>query len=124
MLPAVKIIGDPGKRKTAQVKRDKYMIFFRKKRVELGVGHIMAYTLFESKHLFSIIFYNWLTIEQNRFHSHAFAAWAFLLSGSYEEEYLDKGEVKSHTVDRWLMPRWLPRNYTHRVLRASPRTWT
>lgn len=100
------------------------MLFFKKKRVELGTGYIMAYTLFESKHLFSIIFYNWLTIEQNRFHSHAFPAVAFLLSGSYEEEYLDLGQVKINKVNAWMKPRYLPRNYTHRIMVAAPRTWT
>lgn len=100
------------------------MIFFRKKRVELGDGHIIQYVLFESKHLFSIIFYNWKTIKQNRFHSHAFPAVAFLLSGSYEEEVFKDGEIKQKTVNQWMKPRYLPKDYTHRILKAEPHTWT
>jgi len=102
------------------------MIFFKKKRVELGSGHIIGYTLFESKYLFSIIVYNWKTIDQNRFHSHAFAAVAFLLRGSYREKYYDKktGEVKEKIVNQWLKPRYLPKNYTHCVLKSEPNTWT
>lgn len=98
------------------------MIFFRKKRVELGDGHIIQYTLFESKRLFSIIFYNWKTIKQNRFHSHAFNAIAFLLSGQYEEETYSV--VKRNVINQWLKPRFLPRHYCHRILKAAPNTWT
>lgn len=100
------------------------MIFFKKKRVELGEGHIIQYTLFECKYLFSIIFYNWKTIKQNRFHSHAFSAIAFLLSGSYVEEVYKNGVVTTKTVNQWLKPRWLPKNYTHRILAAKSKTWT
>lgn len=100
------------------------MIFFKKKRVELGDGHINAYILFEWKKLFSIIIYNWKTIKQNRFHSHAFPAYAFLLSGSYTQEVYSKGEIKTQEVNSWLTPRYLPRNYTHRIMKAEPNTWT
>lgn len=98
--------------------------FLRKKRVELGDGYIIAYTLFEHKYLFSIIVYHWKTIKQNRFHSHAFPAVAFLLRGEYEEEVYSRGNIIKKTVNQWLKPRWLPRNYTHRILAAKPKTWT
>lgn len=99
-------------------------IMFKKKRVELGDGHITAYTLFEHKYLFSIIIYNWKTIRQNRFHSHAFAAIAFLLSGKYEQEVYKNGKISIQIVDQWLKPRYLPRNYTHKILKADPSTYT
>jgi len=107
-------------------KMNKYWFptLFKKKRVELGEGHVVAFTLFEWKYLFSIIIYQWKTIKQNRFHSHAFPAWAFLLRGQYEEEvYTDKG-IEKRVVNQWMKPRWLPRNYTHRILQAAPKTWT
>lgn len=100
------------------------MILFRKKRVELGDGHINAYTIFEHKKLFSIIIYHWKTIRQNRFHSHAFAALAFLLKGSYTEERIVNGKVEKNVIKDILKPRYLPRNYTHRILEAKPKTWT
>lgn len=104
----------------------KYLLpsFFKRKRVELGDGYIIAYTLFEWKYLFSIIIYHWKTIKQNRFHSHAFPAYAFLLKGKYVEEVYKKGIIKQKTVNQWLKPRWLPRNYTHRILKADPGTYT
>jgi hypothetical protein len=98
--------------------------FFQKKRVELGDGFIIAYTIFEWKYLFSIIIYHWKTIKQNRFHSHAFPAVAFLLKGKYEEETYKKGEIKQNIVNQWLKPRYLPRNYVHRILKADPGTYT
>lgn len=99
-------------------------VFLRKKRVELGDGYIIAYTIFEHKYLFSIILYHWKTIRQNRFHSHAFPAVAFLLRGEYKEEVYRRGEIIQKTVNQWLKPRYLPRNYTHRILEAKPKTWT
>lgn len=104
----------------------KYLLptFFKRKRVELGDGFIIAYTIFEHKYLFSIIVYNWKTVKQNRFHSHAFPAMAFLLSGKYEQEVYKNGEIKVDYVNQWLKPRYLPRNYTHRIMKAEPNTWT
>jgi len=100
------------------------IIFLRKKRVELGEGHIIQYTLFEWKKLFSIIIYHWKTIKQNRFHSHAFPAYAFLLSGKYIEEVIENGKVVQKTVNQRFKPRFIPKKYIHRILRAEPRTWT
>lgn len=103
--------------------KDKW-VWFRKKRVELGDGHIIQYTLFESKRNFGIILYHWKTIKQNRFHSHAFPAYAFLLSGSYTEEVIENGEIVTKVVDQRFKRRFIPRNYVHRILEAKPKTWT
>jgi hypothetical protein len=100
------------------------MIFFKKKRIELGEGHIIQYTLFESKKLGGIWFYNWKTIDQNRFHTHAFNAIAITLSGSYTQEVIKDGVIKTEVVKRRFVPRFLPRNYCHRILEAEPNTWT
>ena len=100
------------------------MIFFKKKRIELGEGHIIQYTLFESKKLGGIWIYNWKTIEQNRFHTHAFSSYAFLLRGSYIEEVIKDGKIQINHVNQRFKPRHLPTNYTHRILEAEPKTWT
>lgn len=100
------------------------MIIFKKKRIELGEGHIIQYTLFEHKKLGGVWLYNWKTIDQNRFHTHAFQSYAFLLSGSYTEEVIVDGKIKKRVVDQWMKPRFLPYNYTHRILEATPNTWT
>jgi hypothetical protein len=101
------------------------MIFFKKKRIELGEGHIEQYTIFESKKLGGIWLYNWQTIEQNRFHTHAFSSYAFLLSGDYTEEVItETGKVETRVVNQWMKPRYLPKHYCHRILEARPKTWT
>jgi hypothetical protein len=100
------------------------MIFFRKKRVELGDGHILQYTIFESKYFGGIWLYNWKTIGQNRFHTHAFSSIAFTLSGSYTEEVIKEGKIEINKVRKLFRPRYLPKNYCHRILKAEPNTWT
>lgn len=100
------------------------MIFFKKKRVELGDGYIVQYTVFEHKNFGGLWFYNWKTIKQNRFHTHAFNSYAFLLSGSYVEEVIEDGKIITRTTNQWLKPRFLPKNYCHRILKAEKNTWT
>lgn len=100
------------------------MVFFKKKRVELGEGHIIQYTIFESKYIGGIWLYNWKTIGQNRFHTHAFNLTAITLSGSYEQEIIEKGIIRKEVVRKRFIPRYLPANYCHRILKASPKTWT
>ena len=100
------------------------MKLFKRKRIELGEGHIIQYTIFESKYLGGIWIYNWKTILQNRFHTHAFNSYAFLLRGEYTEEVIENGEVKTKVVNQLFKPRFLPKNYCHRILEAKPKTWT
>jgi hypothetical protein len=100
------------------------MNFLKRKRIELGKGHIVQYTIFEHKKLGGIWIYNWKTIEQNRFHTHAFNSYAFLLKGSYKEEVIIDGEIHEREVNQILKPRFLPKNYCHRILEAKPKTWT
>lgn len=97
----------------------------KKSKVALGIGHVVQFILFEWKYLFSIIFYKWHTVDQVRFHTHAFPAVAILLKGSYEEEGMDlDGTVRRRTVNQRFVPRWLPRDYTHRILESEPGTRT
>jgi hypothetical protein len=100
------------------------MILFKRKRIELGLGHIIQFTIFEHKRIGGIWIYNWKTIEQNRFHTHAFSSYAFLLRGEYVEEVIHDGKIEKRVVNQWLKPRHLPKNYTHRILEAKPKTWT
>lgn len=99
-------------------------ILFKKKRVELGEGHVDAYTVFEHKYLFSIIIYNWKTIKQDRAHSHAFAAFAILLNGGYNQLIWKNGVPTYNIVNNRFVPRFLPRNFTHQILDSRPNTWT
>lgn len=100
------------------------MIFFKKKRVELGDGYIIQYTIFENKYFGGIWLYNWKTIGQNRFHTHAFNSIAITLNGSYEQEIIKNGKITKELIKNRFIPRYLPKNYCHRILKASPNTWT
>jgi hypothetical protein len=100
------------------------MILFKKKRIELGSGHIIQYTLFEHKKMGGVWIYNWKTIEQNRFHTHAFSSVAITLSGQYTEEIIKDGVIERRDVRKLFRPRKLPANYCHRILSAEPNTWT
>tara|TARA_E500000081_G_scaffold154575_1_gene191916 strand:- start:637 stop:1098 length:462 start_codon:yes stop_codon:yes gene_type:complete len=98
---------------------------FTTKEVALGEGSVTQFTLFECKELFSIIFYKWNTIDQVRFHTHAFPAYAFLLRGFYHEKVLtEDGEVVDKVVNQLFKPRFLARNYCHSIGYAKPSTMT
>ena len=107
--------------KTIQFKKIK---FLTAKKVALGKGNVTQYTLIECKELFSIIFYRWNTIDQVRFHTHAFNAHAFLLRGFYHEKVISDGKIIDKTVNQWLKPRFLARNYCHSIGYAKPQTMT
>lgn len=100
------------------------MKILKKSRIELGDGHIVQYTLFEWKSFGGIWFYNWKTIKQNRFHTHAFNSIAITLSGSYTQETISNGVRTIEKVSKRFRPRFLPRKYCHRILKAEPNTWT
>ena len=78
------------------------MKFLSKSKIALGEGAVTQYILFEWKWLFSIIFYRWETVDQVRFHTHAFPALAFLLKGKYTEQVMDEnGDIdRCHVVDQ------------------------
>lgn len=94
---------------------------FDKVRISLGEGHLDKYTLFENKSLFSVYFHVFNTVEQDRFHTHAFDAVSFVLRGSYEEEQkLPSGIVIKKKVGVGV--RYIPKDYNHRLLRSEPDT--
>lgn len=96
----------------------------KSKEVALGKGSVTQFTLFECKQLFSIIFYKWNTVDQVRFHTHAFNAYAFLLRGYYHEKIIKDNKIIEKTVDQILKPRFLARNYCHSIGYAKPNTMT
>lgn len=100
------------------------MKWFKKSEVALGEGSVTQYIVFEHKKLFSLIFYRWNTIDQVRFHTHAFAAVAFLLKGWYWEQVIFNKIIMQNFVNIPFLPRFLPKNYCHSVQNAKPGTMT
>lgn len=99
-------------------------IIWEKKQVALGEGHVDQYILFENKYLFSIIFYRWATIDQIRFHTHAFNSIAFLLKGWYWEKVIFNGIEMTNFVNVPLVPRLINKGYCHAIENAKPGTMT
>lgn len=93
---------------------------FKKVRIQLGEGYLDRYTILEIKSLFSIYIHVFNTIKQDRFHTHAFNGLAFVLNGSYEEEYKTKKGVKSRHIG--VGCRFIPKNYNHKILKSEKNT--
>lgn len=101
------------------------MKLFGKKVFELGSGTVTRYTIIEIRWLFSIYVHRIDTEFQDRFHTHAFNALAFLFKGGYVEEVQDGiggGKTWLRTVKRGF--RYIPRMYNHKILKAAPGTTT
>ena len=99
-------------------------ILFETKEVALGEGSVTQHIVFENKKLFSLIFYKWNTIDQIRFHTHAFSSFAFLLKGWYWEKVMFNNIEMTNFVNQPLWPRYLPKNYCHAIQNAKPGTLT
>lgn len=73
---------------------------------------VKAYCLIEWKRFFSVALLRFNDGTREAFHSHAFNAVSWILRGSFIEEKLD-GSMKTFTPS--LVPKFTPRNNTHRV---------
>lgn len=92
-------------------------------RIQLGAGHLDRWTVFEKKNWFSIYIHRFNTVEQDRFHTHAFNAWAIVLRGGYKEQALyDDGKTDIVRIGPSI--RFIGRDYNHRILRSVPNTWS
>jgi len=94
---------------------------FKTARIALGKGFLDRFTIFEWKRFFSIYFHVFNTVEQDRFHTHAFNGIAILLYGWYEEEVKEEGRFSYRKKIRPSI-RFIPRSYNHRILRSKPNT--
>lgn len=100
------------------------MKLFTKKRVELGQGHIVQYTIFESKRFGGIWLYNFKEVYSSRLHTHAYPSISILLKGSYIEQVLRNCALREYHVTERFQVRKLPINYCHRIISAKPNTWS
>ena len=94
------------------------MQILKKNVFEFGEQKVSQFILFESKKLFSIIFFYFHRCPnkvQDRFHTHAFNALSILLWGDYEEEFLyEESKMRSRSIFLYI-----PRNSFHRITRSS-----
>ena len=95
------------------------------KRFTLGEGNVDRYTLIEFRKLFSIYFHFIDTKFQDRFHTHAFNAIGWTVSGGYNEDVMDNvNGNKTHTKYIGTGFRYIPKMYNHKILDAKPNTMT
>jgi len=86
--------------------------------VRLGQGRIDRFTLFEFKPIGGIILNVFNSIEQDRFHTHAFNAWSVMLRGSYAEE-IRRQDAVVETRLRTRDVMYLPRHLEHRIMKST-----
>lgn len=98
-------------------------IIWKKSQVALGTGVVYQRTVFEHKRLFSIWIYEWEDVQdQMRYHTHAFNSIAFLLKGRYSQRRLTKDGTTVLDAITSRKPRFLPRNYCHKIVGAEKGT--
>ena len=73
---------------------------------------VTGFWLIEIKNLFSIVFLRFSKGTRENYHSHAFNAWTWFLSGKVEEQHLDHPSI---TWTPSIFPKWTPRSTFHRV---------
>lgn len=96
------------------------MVFWKRKRIDLGEQSVTELTILEWKRFFSIKLFNFHPTDgkQDRFHTHAFNAVSILLSGDYVEEVIEKRQIVSlkRSRKRFL---FIPANQYHRITKSN-----
>ena len=101
--------------------KTKYFSFLSYNLFEFGDQHVSQFIVFESKYLFSIIFFYFHKSSgcQDRFHTHAFNALSFRVFGNYIEEFIvDNYEIVSKPRDRSRLL-YIPKNSFHRITKSD-----
>lgn len=96
---------------------------FKHRKIETGSGPVDRWTLFEFKRLFSVYVHRWNVDYQDRYHTHAFDAWSWMVRGSYKERlYVDDNTYMEHDVTPGF--RFIPWFTNHSIANCRPNTWT
>lgn len=94
----------------------------RYNKFEFGDQKVSQFVVFESKWLFSIIFFYFHKSNgaQDRFHTHAFNAISVKLFGEYDEHILTDENTGSFIVNkRNKIFQYFPRNSYHRIAKST-----
>jgi hypothetical protein len=94
----------------------KFGKLFHYDKTSLGIGNIKRFTIFEFKFLGGIIINIFNTVDQDRFHSHAFHAFSLMIRGYYYEDVMIDKKIISKKIVR---SRIIPRNYIHKIKNSS-----
>lgn len=96
------------------------IVFWKSKKIDLGDQSVSELTILEWKKLFSIKLFNFHPTDgkQDRFHTHAFNAFSFLLHGDYTEEVVEDGIIKELPRSRNRLL-YIPKNQYHRITKSN-----
>ncbi len=94
----------------------KYGKILHYEKISLGVGKIQRFILFEFKFIGGIILNIFNTDNQDRFHSHAFHAFSWMIKGWYNEDIILDNKVISKKI---VHSRIIPKNYIHKIKESS-----
>lgn len=86
-------------------------------KTSLGIGNIKRFTIIEFKLIGGIIINIFNTKDQDRFHSHAFNAYSWMIKGYYDEEFID--DCGNHTFQTIIKSRFIPKEYIHKIRESS-----
>lgn len=96
------------------------MVFWKRKKIDLGDQSVTELTILEWKKLFSIKLFHFHKTDgkQDRFHTHAFNALSILLTGDYVEEIVQGVVIKQakRSRSRFL---YIPENVYHRITKSD-----
>jgi hypothetical protein len=100
--------------------KTKYVTLFSKNIFKFGEQTVTQFIIFESKYLFSIIFFYFHKSDgcQDRFHTHAFNAISIRIFGDYIEEFLTNGDIKFEKRRRRRII-YIPRDNFHRITKSN-----
>lgn len=85
-------------------------------------SRVWGYWLIESKRFFSIVLLHFKDGSREAYHSHAFNAISWVLSGQLTEWPFGRGSIGYNLYEPSLKPVWTPRHMMHRVVSLGD-TW-
>lgn len=97
------------------------MVFWKRKKIDLGDQSVTELTILEWKRFFSIKLFNFHPTDgkQDRFHTHAFNAVSILLSGDYIEEVIKYGTSVCQLKRSRQRLLYIPANEYHRITKSE-----
>lgn len=96
------------------------VILFKKKDIKLGEQLVSELTILEYKKWFSLKLFYFHKTEgaQDRFHTHAFNAYSFLIKGDYIEEVIEDNKIKKIKRSRKKLL-FIPKDTYHRITKSE-----
>ncbi len=107
-------------RRSVYLRIGKYGKIIHYDSISIGVGNIKRFTIIEIKCLGGIIVNIFNTKDQDRFHSHAFNSFSWMIRGWYKEDVVNiNNNIKTLETKIISKSRFIPRYYIHKIKESS-----